>query len=70
MEGIEAVNWELIAPFVLLEFSLTLVALVLCIRQEMTKERRLVWILIIIFINFLGPIIYLLFGRRKKKTGD
>lgn len=67
MSELEQIDYQLFAPIILLGFALTLTALISCIRQDMSKERRLVWILVIVFINFLGPIIYFIFGRNKKQ---
>lgn len=67
MDEITQIDYQVFAPIILLGFILTLTALVSCIRQDMSKEKRLVWILVIVFINFLGPIIYFIFGRNKKR---
>lgn len=67
MNELEQLDYQLFAPIILLGFLLTLTALISCIRQEMSKERRLIWILVIVFINFLGPIIYFIFGRNKNQ---
>jgi heme/copper-type cytochrome/quinol oxidase subunit 4 len=65
MEEFGNINWAIILPVLILQFALTIAALVSCLSQEMTKEKRLMWILIIIFINIIGPILYFVFGRRQ-----
>ncbi|PRO64293.1 PLD nuclease N-terminal domain-containing protein [Alkalicoccus urumqiensis] len=64
MELLDTFNMQLLLPLLLLDFVLKLSALIACVRQEMTKEKRALWIIIIVFINFLGPILYFLIGRR------
>jgi len=54
----------LIAPLVLLELGMIVIALRDLRRRERVKgPRRWMWVLIILFVNLLGPILYLLLGR-------
>jgi hypothetical protein len=53
-------------PIIILEFGLMIAALINLIRRPVEQIRwnnKLPWILIILFINFLGPISYFVFGR-------
>lgn len=52
-----------IIPLVLLQLTLMIVALVDLVRREKTRGPKWVWILVIIFGELIGPIIYLIFGR-------
>ena len=52
-------------PVVLLELALIVVALVDLVRRERTKGPKWAWALVILFINPIGPIVYLLFGRQE-----
>jgi hypothetical protein len=38
-------------------------ALVDVIRREKTKGPKWVWIIVVVFINLFGPIVYFIFGR-------
>lgn len=58
-------NWALIAPLIVLEFILIIFALVSCIRQKETNGPKWMWILIILFINTIGPILYFIIGRKQ-----
>ena len=58
-------NWALIAPLIVLQFILIIFALVSCIRQEETNGPKWMWILIILFINTIGPILYFVIGRKQ-----
>ncbi|MEN4013733.1 MAG: PLD nuclease N-terminal domain-containing protein [Chloroflexota bacterium] len=51
-------------PVVLLQFILLLVALIDLVRREKTRGPKWVWLLVVLFVNIFGPIIYLLFGRQ------
>lgn len=57
-------NWALIAPLIVLQVILAVFALISCIKQEETKGPKWMWILIILFINLIGPILYFVIGRR------
>lgn len=59
------ISWELIAPLVILQLILMIVALVTCIKDEETNGPKWVWMLVIIIVNLFGPILYFLFGRKK-----
>ncbi|OGN98369.1 MAG: transcriptional regulator [Chloroflexi bacterium RBG_13_50_21] len=52
-----------IIPLVLLQLTLMIVALVDLVRREKTRGPKWIWILVIIFGELIGPIIYLIFGR-------
>ncbi|MBO9129163.1 PLD nuclease N-terminal domain-containing protein [Bacillus sp. 165] len=62
----ENIHWQLVAPLVVLQVILTIAALVSCVRQEHTRGPKWMWILIILFMNTIGPIIYFIFGRKSE----
>ena len=67
--GISLGTWlPLLLPLAILELILILVALVDLIRRDPRQVRgsKLAWGLIILFIATLGPICYLLVGRREQ----
>ena len=54
-------------PLFLIQVALMVIALVdLFKRENMKTNTRLVWVFVIILINVIGPIIYLLAGRKDK----
>lgn len=54
----------ILLPLVLLEVIIMLFALVHIIRHPHVKRGdRVVWILLIIFVQFIGPISYFLIGK-------
>lgn len=52
-------------PILLLQLGLMAVALVDLARRERTRGPKWAWVLIIVFVNLIGPIIYLVFGREE-----
>jgi hypothetical protein len=54
----------LLIPVVLIELALMITALVDLYRRAQTRGPKWVWALIIILINFIGPIIYFVAGRQ------
>lgn len=57
----------LLLPLFLIEVGLMVIALVDVARRERERVRgnKVVWILVIVLVNLIGPIIYLLFGRQE-----
>jgi hypothetical protein len=58
------IPWAIIAPILVLQFILMIVALISCIRQEATNGPKALWIILILFVNLIGPILYFVIGRR------
>jgi hypothetical protein len=56
----------LLIPVVLIELALLITALVDLIRREKTRGPKWVWVLVIVLINFVGPIIYFVAGRKEE----
>ena len=59
-------------PLFVIQLALMVIALVdLFKRENMTSNTRLVWAFVIILINVIGPIVYLIAGRKDKPVdGD
>ncbi|OIJ14324.1 transcriptional regulator [Anaerobacillus alkalidiazotrophicus] len=64
MELLNDINWALVTPLIVLQLILMVFALVSCAKQEETNGPKLMWVLIIIFVNLIGPILYFLLGRK------
>ncbi|WP_238403796.1 PLD nuclease N-terminal domain-containing protein [Paenibacillus paridis] len=54
----------IIAPIIVIQLILMVIALVLCAKAERTRGPKWVWVLIIIFVNIFGPIAFFIAGRR------
>ena len=62
-------NIALLIPIILLELVLMAVALVDLIprpAEQVTGKNKLLWGFVIVFAQTLGPILYLVFGRRQE----
>ncbi len=55
----------LLIPIILLQLGLMIFALIDLVRREKTRGPKWLWVLIIIFGQLLGPIIYFLVGRQE-----
>lgn len=54
----------IVAPILVIQLILMVIALVLCAKAKETRGPKVMWILIIIFLNLVGSIAFFLFGRR------
>jgi hypothetical protein len=52
-------------PILLLQLALMAAALWDLARRERTRGPKWVWVLVIVFINLIGPIIYFMLGREE-----
>ncbi|MGM0751102.1 MAG: PLD nuclease N-terminal domain-containing protein [Bacillota bacterium] len=64
-ETFQSINWGLIAPVILIQVILMVVAVIDVIRIKATNGPKWLWVLIILFINIIGPVVYFIFGRRQ-----
>ena len=56
----------ILIPIVALELILMIVALVKLFKHpEEVKGSMLVWALVIVFFNIIGPVAFLIFGRKR-----
>ncbi|WP_165733356.1 PLD nuclease N-terminal domain-containing protein [Polaribacter sp. 20A6] len=63
--------WQLIIIFiVLLGIIPTIIALVDILKSEFTGNNKIVWVLVVLFANFFGAILYFLIGREQKITAN
>jgi len=53
-------------PVLVIQLVLMISALVDLIRREHTRGPKWVWVLVILFINYIGPIIYFVAGRQEE----
>jgi len=65
-EFFSQVNWSIIAPLLVIQFILVVVALIDWIRIKETNGPKWLWLLIILFISTLGPVLYFVIGRKNE----
>jgi hypothetical protein len=54
----------LLIPVLLIQLGLMIAALVDLLRREQTRGPKWAWVLVILFVNMIGPIIYFIAGRK------
>ena len=58
-------------PIAVLQIALMVWALIDVVkRKHVNGGNKLVWILVIVLVNLIGPIIYLLIGRKEEGDGE
>lgn len=60
----DTLNWALIAPLIVIQFVLMIMALIDIKRIHATNGPKWIWILVVIVVNTIGPIVYFIFGRK------
>ena len=65
--GLQSLNWGLLAPIIVIQLLLFIIAIVDIIRIKQTNGPKWVWVVIVVLINILGPILYFVVGRRPNK---
>jgi hypothetical protein len=55
----------LLIPILLIELGLMIAALVDLIKRPETRGPKWLWIVVIVFVNLIGPIIYFLVAREE-----
>ncbi len=53
----------LLIPIFLVQIALIVIALWDLWKREVTRGPKWLWVLVILLVNFIGPIIYLVVGR-------
>lgn len=54
-----------LVPIIVLQLGLMAFALVDLVRRERTRGPKWAWALVIVLVNFIGPIIYFVVGREE-----
>lgn len=55
----------IVAPLLVIQLILVIVALIDLLKRDKTNGPKWLWVLIILFLNILGPILYFLIGRKE-----
>lgn len=53
----------LIVPLLIIQLGLIIAALWDLIKREKTNGPKWLWVILILFINYIGPILYFVIGR-------
>jgi hypothetical protein len=57
----------LLIPLFLIQLTLMTVALIDLSKREKTRGPKWMWILIVVFVNMIGPIVYFVVGREENE---
>lgn len=58
--------WPLLIPIVIINYVLVIAALVdLFRRDQVVGGKKWIWAIVILFIQFIGPILYFTVGRKE-----
>lgn len=57
-------------PLIIIEYGLMIYAIVQLARNEVAYLPKWGWTLIIIFINIIGPVVFLIVGKKKEIEND
>lgn len=71
MNGLQYINsiLPLLIPAAVLQLTLLLIAIIHLIRHQETRNLNVwAWGAIIIFVNIIGPLLYLLIGRGEERS--
>ncbi|MFD2132648.1 PLDc N-terminal domain-containing protein [Pseudogracilibacillus auburnensis] len=66
MEVLAEINWGIIAPIIVIQMILMIVAFIDWIKVEKTNGPKLLWLFIILLITTFGPILYFIIGRKER----
>ena len=63
-------EWIIILFFMLIFTLLPIILLIDLLRMPSSGNAKLIWVIILIFLPFLGPILYLAMGRKTVKENQ
>ncbi|MFD1170955.1 PLD nuclease N-terminal domain-containing protein [Oceanobacillus picturae] len=63
-ELFENIDWAIVAPFLIIQAILMVIALIDLIKADNVNGRKVIWVFIVVVLNTIGPIAYFIFGRR------
>lgn len=61
----ESINWQLLAPIIVIQFILIVVAVVDLVKVKETNGPKWLWAVIIVIGSIIGPVLYFIIGRKK-----
>ncbi|MBG9691852.1 Negative regulatory protein YxlE [Lysinibacillus sphaericus] len=65
MEELAKVPWAVIAPLIVVQLILMIVALIDLRKTQTTNGPKILWVFIILFTNIIGSIAYFIVGRKQ-----
>lgn len=65
MNELSTIPWDLIAPLLVIQAILMIVALIDLVRVPATRGPKWLWAIIVIVVSMIGPIAYFIVGRKQ-----
>lgn len=65
MELLQGISWGIVAPIIIIQLILLVVALIDLTRIIETNGPKWIWALVIIFFSIVGPVVYFIVGRKQ-----
>ena len=61
------INWALILPIIVIQLILMAIGIVDLVKREEheIKGSKILWVIVIVFVNLIGPILYFTIGRKR-----
>jgi hypothetical protein len=56
----------MLIPVFLVEITLLVIALLDLLRRQKTRGSKWIWLLVIFFVQMIGPIVYLVLGKEEE----
>lgn len=66
MGELNSIPWGLIAPLLILQLVLALVAIVDILRAHETRGPKWIWMIVSLLGSMIGPILYFIVGRKNQ----
>lgn len=66
MNELSAIPWELIAPILIIQLVLQIIAIIDLIRVPETKGPKVMWLLLILISGMIASIVYFIIGRKQQ----
>ncbi|MCM3537358.1 PLD nuclease N-terminal domain-containing protein [Priestia endophytica] len=67
LDDLKDIDFMAILPIILVGTILVLIAFIDLYRYRKTREHIRIWVMIILFVNTLGPILYFAIGRKDRE---
>lgn len=65
MEALQGISWGIIAPILVIQLILLIIALIDLSKINQTNGPKWLWAIIVIFGSIWGPVLYFIIGRKQ-----
>lgn len=67
-------TWQLVVliiPLIILQYTLMIVAIVDLARRDRVRfDNKVIWVVVIVLFNIIGPAVYLVWGREAESSDN